>query len=967
MARDGSGNYSLPAGNPVASGTTILASWANPTLSDIATELTDSLSRSGNGSMLAGLKGFAGTVSLPGYAFSDETSSGLYLPSANNVGLAIAGVQLMNFTTGAVTIKSTDAGATAGPTLTLHRDSASPADADLIGALKFDGEDDGGTRTTFASIEAQIDDVTNGTEDGTLLFKVMQGGTLTTMFDISAGGISFTGDQTVDSLTIDQDSNAVALTVDTEATSAVAVDVLGDTLTTGIAFRSNDLDALTTGYGAFLASDSASTSTRTLVELRNTNTLATGTTVLNVRQDAAAVALSVDQNANATGINLVTSATSSYGLNLSGASLTTGIGIRVADLDALTSGYGLFVASNSSSTSTRTLAEFRNDHASASNTTVLTVRQDSGERGTLLDQNGEGAALYVDTEATGFAAIWVDAPATTTGTAAVLICDDANDLTTGGMLYLKSASADTSTRVLTTLHNDNSLATGTTVLQVIQDANQAALQIYCNDASATQYVVRITNEGTGYGLNINQDGVGTALYIDSEATTEPTIYVNTPQNTTDAVMTLSNANSLTTGEVGVFYSNSASTNTRNLIAITNDNTLATGATGLYIQQDANQQAAYLYKSGTGGTQVLHIRNDGTGAGAYIDQNGNGPSLSIDSEATSGALINLFGIATTTGAAISATVADSLTTGRALYIISDSASTSTRNLVEIINNNTLATGTRGLLVRNDAAEDSAYLQGSGGGDVLHLENTGSGGRCLYIDHDPNSPAIVIDSESTTNSLFFISDAKITSNRVLDIRSTDALTSGNIIYAASNSADTSSRNLVLFVNDNTLATGANCLALQQDSSAIGLFVDMNGNGRSVDIDTEATTQQALRVYNPQITSANVVELSNMDALTSGRGLYVHSNSADTSARYLAAFVNDNTLATGCVVLRAQQDADLEVVSLRQNGDAGFIDFSGVEAGNTTDPVSSLSTAGTIDKWIQIELNGSKRWLPAYNDPS
>jgi hypothetical protein len=46
-ARDGSGNYSLPAGNPVSTGSTISSTWANSTLADIATALTNSLAKDG--------------------------------------------------------------------------------------------------------------------------------------------------------------------------------------------------------------------------------------------------------------------------------------------------------------------------------------------------------------------------------------------------------------------------------------------------------------------------------------------------------------------------------------------------------------------------------------------------------------------------------------------------------------------------------------------------------------------------------------------------------------------------------------------------------------------------------------------------------------------------------------------------------------------------------------------------------
>lgn len=47
MAFNGSGTYSLPAGNPVTTGTTISSTWANSTLSDIASALTNCITRDG--------------------------------------------------------------------------------------------------------------------------------------------------------------------------------------------------------------------------------------------------------------------------------------------------------------------------------------------------------------------------------------------------------------------------------------------------------------------------------------------------------------------------------------------------------------------------------------------------------------------------------------------------------------------------------------------------------------------------------------------------------------------------------------------------------------------------------------------------------------------------------------------------------------------------------------------------------
>lgn len=55
MSRNGSGTYNLPAGNPVSSGSVISSSWANSTLSDIATALTGSVAADGQTPIVANL------------------------------------------------------------------------------------------------------------------------------------------------------------------------------------------------------------------------------------------------------------------------------------------------------------------------------------------------------------------------------------------------------------------------------------------------------------------------------------------------------------------------------------------------------------------------------------------------------------------------------------------------------------------------------------------------------------------------------------------------------------------------------------------------------------------------------------------------------------------------------------------------------------------------------------------------
>ena len=55
MSRNGSGVYSLPAGNPVVTQTTISSAWANNTMTDLAAALTDSVAADGQTPMTGNL------------------------------------------------------------------------------------------------------------------------------------------------------------------------------------------------------------------------------------------------------------------------------------------------------------------------------------------------------------------------------------------------------------------------------------------------------------------------------------------------------------------------------------------------------------------------------------------------------------------------------------------------------------------------------------------------------------------------------------------------------------------------------------------------------------------------------------------------------------------------------------------------------------------------------------------------
>ena len=130
------------------------------------------------------------------------------------------GSELFKIDSGTIesTFTSTDTGSSAGPVVNLYRNSASPADADYLGQIKFQGESDTGVQRNYAKITGKILDASNGTEDGIIEFA-----------HIKAGSQTITGRWRSDSLQL---LNGTALTVagtsDFTGTSTFVGDVLFD-------------------------------------------------------------------------------------------------------------------------------------------------------------------------------------------------------------------------------------------------------------------------------------------------------------------------------------------------------------------------------------------------------------------------------------------------------------------------------------------------------------------------------------------------------------------------------------------------------------------------------------------------------------------------------------------------------------------------------------------------------------------
>mgnify|MGYP001610971963 FL=1 len=193
------------------------------------------------------------------------------------------------------------------------------------------------------------------------------------------------------------------------------------------------------------------------------------------------------------------------------------------------------------------------------------------------------------------------------------------------------------------------------------------------------------------------------------------------------------------------------------------------------------------------TGVISILQNNSTSALLIDMGGNGLSIDIPLSAN------------TTQHTIEVS-SSALTTGSIARLYSNSADTSARNLLLVINDNALATGATVAKFQQDA-----------------------NGTAVIIDMNGNANALRIDADVTTQEGV---------NIVLP-----SLTTADGFFLSSASTDTSARNLCRMYVSSTLATGAKVLNLRQASTADTLFLDNDGTaGYSINIDTEINSGNA-----------------------------------------------------------------------------------------------------------------------------
>lgn len=182
MPRAG-GVYTLPAGNPVVTLTVISSSWANTTMSDIATALTGSLPTDGSAPLTGPLRLVDGIGGAPGLTWGSETTSGWYRIGLNQFGFSVAANLALSVNANRGWTIPTPVAATVGLTINSVANTAGLSIIGAAGSNAILALRDGQAGTTLWSISVGVGavgelDIINNTA-GTTPLKISAAGNVT--------------------------------------------------------------------------------------------------------------------------------------------------------------------------------------------------------------------------------------------------------------------------------------------------------------------------------------------------------------------------------------------------------------------------------------------------------------------------------------------------------------------------------------------------------------------------------------------------------------------------------------------------------------------------------------------------------------------------------------------------------------------------------------------------------------------
>jgi len=241
------------------------------------------------------------------------------------------------------------------------------------------------------------------------------------------------------------------------------------------------------------------------------------------------------------------------------------------------------------------------------------------------------------------------------------------------------------------------------------------------------------------------------------------------------------------------------------------------------------------------------------------------------------------------------------------------------LVDVSDTTMAASGTNKKITDTNLTSRFPLLAGRDG-DTLSIDEVRAyDGAGLKLYDDGGNGIFVADGGAiTTNGI-------LTTSKAIDVTIANA---GNDVG--------------LTVTQNDVTNNPVGATITNAGTGNGLFIDQNGNGIALNIDSESTTVDAVDI--------------NAAALTTGRALYIHNSStAWTGTTGLTDITIDHPDSTGSA-LYLRNDGDGPNLKFNQGKDVEVIDFDACTDGGTT----HTTLAGSIK--VQMP-NGSTGYINLY----
>ena len=500
------------------------------------------------------------------------------------------------------------------------------------------------------------------------------------------------------------------------------------------------------------AANAITNTTGGLLQVSHSGT--TGTNAILVGFDSVAADETVIQKITASGaltgtaLYVSTAGLTGKGVLVDAASLTSGLGVSITSASTALTGAG------------RLLNVAHSGNATAGNTSKVVEFSSAAAEDTTIFQVTASAAL-----AGGKVAV-ISAAAMTTGTALAITGMAA--FTTGYGINLAASGTTRTDGILLNITDASTAATSTGRMVYVGHTGITGVSTILSEfASAAQdetVIFQVTASDVLAG--------GKAAFISAAAMT------------TGTALDISGMAAITTGK-GINVTASGTTRTDGILVNITDASTAATSTG-----------RMLYVGHTGATGVSTILSEF--ASAATDEtvivkvtasaaNALGTALQVVSATTTGNGVTITTSSLTTGTGLSVAYAGttSLTTGA--------------NLVSITSSSTASTATTRMLYVNHTGATSA---------------SGAGILSEFISVATDATTILKVTGSTgfaVGTIVSVSAAALTTGTALSLANADALTTGKIINATSNSSNAGARSLVYISNANSAAVLATPLTI------------------------------------------------------------------------------------------------------------------------------------------------------------